>query len=82
MNELMTLKQVAEACKISTSTLRNWNKKPRIPYVHPKGTKKILYRKSDVERFLFGTKDKDTFISPRGKADIEAFRRLAKKILK
>ena len=49
-DELFTKKDVLELLKISTATLDRIMKKKEIPYI--KLERKVLFRKSDIDKFL------------------------------
>ena len=49
-DELLTKKDVLELLKISTATLDRIMKKKEIPYI--KLERKVLFRKSDIDKFL------------------------------
>lgn len=50
--EMLTRKQVMELLKISYPTIVRWDRKGVLdPVVFP-GTKKVLYRKSDIDRLM------------------------------
>ncbi len=55
--QMLTRKEVMEILKISYPTIVRWDRKGVLdPVVFP-GTKKVLYRKSDIDRLVREKKD-------------------------
>ena len=50
MNEYKTVREIADSCSLSESTIRKWAKEGRFPSSRPAG--KILIRMEDFEAFI------------------------------
>jgi len=52
LDELMTVDEVATACRVSRKTLDAWRKDKYGPDWVPMGKRRILYARSAVEHFI------------------------------
>ena len=58
MNNIITLKEVAQITRLSTSTIYKLTRAGKLPHSKPNG-KKLYYRRSDIEAWMMSGENRE-----------------------
>ncbi|MBQ3333630.1 MAG: helix-turn-helix domain-containing protein [Thermoguttaceae bacterium] len=73
MSDLLTVSEAAQYLRVSKQSVYRWHKSGLLHGFAPKGTKRLLFRKEDIMRFLFRDGGQKTEVAKNGDQDVADF---------
>jgi len=73
MSDLLTVIETAQFLRVSKQSVYRWHKSGLLKGFTPQGTKRLLFRKDDIMRFLFRDGGHKTEEAKNGEQDVADF---------